>query len=773
MKKYYPQVPGRGLMNQTAFELRMNYLNSLVENFNDDIKSETIHLSEVQNNIESFIGTVEIPLGLIGPILFNDKNAVPEWVHTALATTEGALVASMNRGAKAISQCGGFRAHTIHQKMLRTPMFTFSTMTEALIFDEWIESNFKKIKSITKRHSNHAELLEISSVVVGKIIHLKFIYTTSDASGQNMTTACTWNACLWIEENFENQTNIEILHFVIEGNGASDKKVSYSSMQNGRGTRVISECFLTNEIIEKTLRTNTDDMFRSFNHSSAISRLDGMIGNNINVANAIAGIFGSTGQDLASIHESSTAVLQMEQNKDGLYVSLTLPNLVIGSVGGGTHLPVASGILKLMGCKGAGKTERFAKLIAGFALSLEISTLAAIVSGQFARAHQKLGRNKPVKWLLKSEVNEKFFKSNMPYFPEEIESVDFNETGQLDNGILTQLTGKVSKKLLGFIQANVKTPGGKNYPVLLKSKALGDELLDGLHFMASNVSVELADLMLKYKDALEYKNSHLKEIEIYEALKSKNFPFIPEFYGSVSNQKREIYLFIFERLMPEKMFLFNSEDSPDRWTTDIIKKAIDAIHIVHSAFATVEEQRKLVSIDRFDIIKPTELYRFFTDLNRKDYDYLDLDNRFEQMNDFVISWNQYGFHRKGKLTLIHNDFNPRNVGIRSNGQPCIYDWELATYGLPQRDIFEFLAFTLTDDSISNHLIDLLKYHYELVKDFNPDEYSWEDYISDFILAGQAFLVSRVNFYLAGSTLVNYSFIERVFRISFAILDSIE
>ena len=191
---------------------------------------------------------------------------------------------------------------------------------------------------------------------------------------------------------------------------------SFYAIQNGRGCHVISECFLTNEIIEKTLRTNAEDMFRSFNHSMAISRLDGMIGYNINVANAIAGIFAATGQDLASIHESSTAVLQMENTTEGLYVSLTLPNLVVGTVGGGTHLPVASRVLELMGCKGAGKVERFAKLIAGYALGIEISTLAAIVSGQFARAHQKLGRNKPVKWLLRSEVTEDFFKANMPYF---------------------------------------------------------------------------------------------------------------------------------------------------------------------------------------------------------------------------------------------------------------------------------------------------------------------------------------------------------------------
>jgi len=771
MKTTYIQVPGRGLMNQTAYELRMDYIETLVAGMRKDIKSETILLAQIQNNIESFIGTVEIPLGLIGPILFNDKNKDPEWVHAAIATTEGALAASMIRGAKAISECGGFKAHIVHQKMLRTPMFTFASMSEALDFDEWIKANFKKIKAITQKHSNYADLNEINSVIVGKIIHLKFIYSTSDASGQNMTTSCTWNACLWIEENFQKSTSIEILHFVIDGNGASDKKVSFYSMQNGRGTHAISECFLTNEIIEKTLRTNAEDMFRSFNHSMAISRLDGMIGYNINVANAIAGIFAATGQDLASIHESSTAVLQMEKTTEGLYVSLTLPNLVVGTVGGGTHLPVASRVLELMGCKGAGKVERFAKLIAGYALGIEISTLAAIVSGQCARAHQKLGRNKPVKWLLRSEVTEDFFKANMPYFRDEILAIEFNNESQLDNGILTELTSKVSKKVIGFVQANLKSKNETRYPVLLKSKALGEELLDGLHFMASNVSIELADILNRYNQVLEYNNSHFKEIVVYEALKSINYPYMPNLYGTISDDIREIHIIIMERLIPENMRLFNAEDTPEKWNMGTLKKVLEAIHLVHSTFQ--KSENKIAHLGEFDIIKPIELYRTFVELNRKDYDYLNLDNRFEEMSCFISNWLLNGYHPKGNLTLIHNDFNPRNVGIRNNGDPCIYDWELATYGLPQRDIFEFLAFALLPDFNELDLLTLLKYHYNLVKTINNEEYSWANYVYDFQLSGEVFLVSRVNFYLTGSTLVNYSFIERVFKTSFSILDTIK
>jgi len=771
MKIKYQQAAGRGLMNQTAFDLRMNYLETLSQDIGKELHSESIALSQIQNNIESFIGTVEIPLGLIGPLLFIDKNNTKELVHSAVATTEGALVASLNRGAKAISESGGFEAHIVHQKMVRTPMYTFKRLSESIAFDEWIKRNFQKIKDQAQMHSNHAELLEIKSVIIGKIVHLKFAYSTSDASGQNMTTSCTWNACLWIEENFELATSIEILNFVIEGNGASDKKVSFYAMQNGRGCHVISECFLTNEVIEKTLRTNAKEMFSSYNNSLSISRLDGMVGHNVNVANAIAGIYASTGQDLACIHESSIGILQIELTKEGLYLSLVLPNLVIGTVGGGTHLPVPSRILELMGCKGAGKVERFAKLIAGFAMSIEISTLAAIVSGQFARAHQKLGRNKPVKWLLRSEVDTDFIKTHTPFFNAEIARVNFNNEVQIENGILTDLTKKITKKAIGFIQADIHTVDGKEYPLLLKSKALGTEVLDGLHFMASNVSVDLADILSKHYHVLEYKDNHTKEIDVYEALQQIAYPFMPVLYGTKKETDREVYMIIMERLAPNKMLLINSESTPEKWSTSIIKKTIDSIHIVHANFQY--ETNKIESIAVFDIEKALELYTAFVALNRKDYDYLNADHRFDELSDFINNWSKNGYQPKSKMTLIHNDFNPRNIAIRSNGNPCIYDWELATYGIPHRDIFELLAFTLVSNFESSDLIAVLKHHFALVQSLNNEDYSWSDYLYDFKLGGQAFLISRVNFYLTGSVLMNYPFIERVFTTSFEMLDTLK
>ena len=756
-------------MNNTAYELRMKYLDTLVSDSQALLESNTIKLEQIQNNIESYIGTIEIPLGLIGPLVFDDSSK-KEWVHTAVATTEGALTASMNRGAKAISECKGFRAHLVHQRMLRTPMFTFKNMREAMVFDHWIKENFEAIKEVTKGYSNYANLIDITSVVVGKIIHLKFIYTTSDASGQNMTTSCTWHACLWIDENFQKQTEVEILHFVIDGNGASDKKVSYYSIQNGRGTHVISECFLSNEVIEKTLRTTAEDMFRSYNHSMAISRFDGMIGYNINVANAIAGIFAATGQDLASIHESSTGILQMEKTDGGLYLSLSWPTLVVGTVGGGTHLPVATKILELMGCKGAGKVERFAKLIAGFALSLEISTLAAIVSGQFARAHQKMGRNKPIKWLLRSDVNQRFIEESMSYFSDKIKGVSFFKDSTLDNGILMQLTERVSKKVIGFIEFDIETEEVGRFPIIAKSKALGNEVIDGLRFMASNLSSSLADTLFNHKEFLEYQDCHKKEIEVYEALRQIGFTEIPIYYGSKVDAAREIHMLFIERLIPKDILLFNTENQPEVWTLDQKKQVISSINKVHKSFIQSRNSELIPSVDDFHPEKSIVLFKEFNQLNKRDYLDGNLSLCFQKVDRIINDWKLEKPQVFGLKTLVHNDFNSRNIAIRKTGEVCIYDWELAILNVPQRDVFEFLAFTFELNFNEDEFRTLTEFHYELVLEYNASSYTYLEYVSDLRIMGEEFLLTRVSYYLAGNTLVGYPFIERIFQVAYKMLN---
>ena len=190
----YPIVPGRGLVTESSTNMRRSYLNELGY-MAKSISESSLHPDQVCNNIESYIGSVEIPVGLVGPLLFlNEGNE--ELVYTAAGTIEGALLASMNRGAKVVSLSGGFSAEVVQQKMIRSPMFNFNGLQECMAFKVWVENHFEAIKKVAEQYSNHAGLLYIDPFIAGRSVHLKFVYSTGDASGQNMTTTCTWHAVL-------------------------------------------------------------------------------------------------------------------------------------------------------------------------------------------------------------------------------------------------------------------------------------------------------------------------------------------------------------------------------------------------------------------------------------------------------------------------------------------------------------------------------------------------------------------------------------------------
>jgi hydroxymethylglutaryl-CoA reductase (NADPH) len=151
-------------------------------------------------------------------------------------------------------------------------------------------------------------------------------------------------------------------------------------------------------------------MFDTFVRSEKIAKHAGMIAFNINVVNAVAAIFAATGQDIACVGESGTGFLSLTPQKGSILFEVLMTNLIVGTVGGGTALPAQNGVLRLMDCVGSGKVDRFASIIAGYALALELSAFAAVVGGQFARAHQVFGRNKPKNWLVRSEFDTRFVK---------------------------------------------------------------------------------------------------------------------------------------------------------------------------------------------------------------------------------------------------------------------------------------------------------------------------------------------------------------------------
>ena len=503
----FPIVPGRGLTTHSASQARWDFLDKLDIDISE-IKNHQTNIKSIQNNIESFIGTTEIPLGLVGPLLYHE-NGLEELVYCPIGTLEGALVYSMNRGVKVICKSGGYQSAVKWQRMQRSPMFYVDNGVDAEILSDWINTHKDDIKKTAEGYSNHAKLIALNTEIVGTIISVDFIYETGDASGQNMTTTCTWHALLFIANAFALDYPNIALDYIIEGNGSSDKKVSQYNIDNGRGIHVTASCEMPRQVIQEVLRTTPEQMLRYYPTSKKITDAKGMVGYNVNLANAIAAIFVATGQDLACIHESSSGILHFEaigdpKNPDGIKISITLPNLVIGTVGGGTHVSKQSEALRMINCLGQGKAYRFAKIIAGFALGLEISTYGAIMSGEFAKAHEKLGRNKPVNWFTKSDITTDLLRNTLIHLPNamDINQIDwFNDHG-VDNGIITNITSKISNKPIGFLPIKIGFSNGDSVSILIKSKALDSEVIKGLHLISASIDTQLSDLINKHQLSL-------------------------------------------------------------------------------------------------------------------------------------------------------------------------------------------------------------------------------------------------------------------------------
>lgn len=788
-------IPGRGLVTHTGTQLRREFLKKLGFSF-DFLENTTLKLTDIQKNIESYIGSVEVPVGVVGPLVWNNEK-----VFAPIGTLEGALVASMNRGARAISLSGGFQSEVKWQRMSRAPMFEFENPYETQIFIEFIENYFTKIKQKAESYSNHALLEKIDIIQDDNRIHTVFFYQTGDASGQNMTTTCTWHAMLFIIDEFHRLHGIQCLNYILEGNGSSDKKISKYNQLNGRGIHVCASVVLKEKYIKEILRTTSCKMLDVFGPSKKLAEKNGMVGYSINAANAVASIFVATGQDLACIHESSVALLELHPHKEGLLAQITFPNLVVGTVGGGTHLPKQTEALELMGCKGSGKSQRFASLIAGFALGLELSTYAAIVSGEFAKAHEKLGRNKPVEWLTRNEVNKAFILSFLKH-PQKEKLVDIylEDVAKTEDGILTHIAARATKKLIGFEELILKFEGERNErfglsasngemlngimeeSTLLKSKATDSEVIKGLHLISASIDSTLSDLISQHRETLEYKNSHIKEAKVYEFLHSENYPFIPNYYGSYRNDEREIHILCLEMLQEKDMFIFNSENHPEHWNRNAIQWAISDIGLAHRVLKKLPNHSLENSVI-FKEFKPWENNQLYNQIiqlllqqNEETSNSIHLEQFIDAAKELESMSNQLFMIPK---TVIHNDFNSRNIGVRLNGDVVVYDWELSVIDFPHRDIVELLSFTLDMQKNSEDWITYLEFHFqdskELWSNFEADEFL--EFRKQWFLTYEYALIelitTRLVFYEVAGIVVKYEFSNRVLQTALWLLDGVK
>lgn len=347
-------------------------------------------LERYEHNVENYIGTLRLPVGVIGPLRVNGIFAKGDF-YVPLATSEAALVASYGRGARLISSVGGATTATLAEGVHRSPGFAFGTTTEAGLFVAWVCENFGLLETAAQATTRHGKLVEISPHVEGDHVYLVCSYTTGDAAGQNMVTIATAAVCAAIEEH----SPVKPLHWFVEANFSGDKKASAMSFLSVRGRKVTASVELPGEEFEKQLHTTSRRMEEYWRMSALGGVMSGSIGVQGHYANGLAALYLATGQDAACVAESAVGVTRIEQ-RDGnkLFVSVTLPNVIVGTVGGGTGLPTQSAGLNILGLKGAGHARAFGEVIAAVCLAGELSIIGALCAHEFASAHKNLARGK-------------------------------------------------------------------------------------------------------------------------------------------------------------------------------------------------------------------------------------------------------------------------------------------------------------------------------------------------------------------------------------------
>ncbi|MGD9580967.1 MAG: hydroxymethylglutaryl-CoA reductase [Vampirovibrionia bacterium] len=386
------EVPGLRNWSQNAQNKRVELIKKIIGKEIPYITGEK-HFDEIEKlrgNIENFIGFTPIPTGVIGPLRINGSEAKDDF-YVPMATTEGALVASYNRGAKAASLSGGVTSMCLVETVQRTPSFKFEYFRDTGEFLIWVMEHIEQFKDIVSTKTSHGRLDDVKAHVDGNQVTLIFEYKTGDASGQNMVTICTFAICEYINDNCPKKP----IKWLVEGNLSGDKKASAISFMSCRGKKVTAEAIIKKEHVANILHAQVDDIINSWNIAIINGIHSGSIGVNFHFSNCLTAIFIACGQDVATVSESSVGTTRCEKTKDGdLYICVTMPNLIVGTVGGGTWLPAQNEGLSILGCSGNNKARKFAEICAATALCGELSIMSSISAGDFARAHSLFGRKK-------------------------------------------------------------------------------------------------------------------------------------------------------------------------------------------------------------------------------------------------------------------------------------------------------------------------------------------------------------------------------------------
>jgi len=377
--------------HETAAEARRRLLEAETDADVDAIGDYTFEAEQADTAIENMIGAAQIPMGVAGPVQVAGGAADGEF-YLPLATTEGALLASVNRGLSVIATAGGSDARVTKSGMTRAPVFRVAGVAEAQEVVSWVGENTDRLREAAESTTSHGELLDVDTYVVGDSVYLRFVYDTKDAMGMNMATIATREAA----EIVEDETAASLV--ALSGNLCSDKKPAAINAVEGRGRSVTADVTIPRETVEDRLHTTPAAIEEANTRKNLVgSAKAGSLGFNAHAANVVAAAFLATGQDAAQVVEGSNAITTIEAREDALYASVSLASLEVGTVGGGTKLPTQSEALDVLGLRGGGdpagsNADALAEIIAVSALAGELSLLAALASRHLSSAHADLGR---------------------------------------------------------------------------------------------------------------------------------------------------------------------------------------------------------------------------------------------------------------------------------------------------------------------------------------------------------------------------------------------
>lgn len=353
------------------------------------VGSTTLPTEQMRGNIENPIGAIQMPVGLAGPLLVHGTHAAGVF-YVPLATTEGALVRSYERGMIALTRSGGVTVRIEADENRVCPAFLFASVAEAHAFAAGLPDHVDALRAEAESTTKHGRLLRVEPRIVGREVIVTFAFATGDAQGMNMIVKATERACEWL------MSRSAALSYYLFSGLSSEKRASGALLASGKGKTVVAGAHIPGHVAKASLNASPHALASFWRHAVVGHLAAGALGFNAQLANGLTALFIACGQDVANVANAQTGITNFEPASDGgLYASVTLTSLTVATVGGGTGLGTSRECLSLLGCAGSGGAARFAEIVAATLLAGELSMAAAIASGEFVGAHERYGRNRP------------------------------------------------------------------------------------------------------------------------------------------------------------------------------------------------------------------------------------------------------------------------------------------------------------------------------------------------------------------------------------------